>query len=506
MLKKTFFILILLNSACFVSEQKTTETTPTPQSEQNVSVPQSNINLQKPLEISKLPEDVAVGQKVSQLIDSSEFANARWGIIAVSLKDGRIAVARDAQKLFNPASIQKMITSIVAFDKLGADFRWKTSVVAQNQIDSDGTLNGDLILYGQGSPDFDTEGLKNLLNQLESKGLKRVKGNIIGDESYFKGDTIGDGWTWNEIQWYYGAEASALTFNENQITLNLNGNKPTTSTKFVQLSGETKPVQDTEAVGVKRGLSDNNIYVWGNGNLLDARVSVYNPSLWAATALKEALEGRNIKIEGEAQSVDWKNTDKIDAEKASELAKVESQTLAEIIRKMNKDSVNLYAELILRTLGKKFGETAPNDNPKVQKLRGDDSAGASFIAKWLKDNNISSDEITIHDGSGLSRLDFVTPETFGKSLVFANQAKFADNFKNSLPIAGTDGTLRGRLQNLRGKVLAKTGSVTYVNSLSGFVNASNGETYAFAIVVNNETRKNDCTPIIDSIVSAIAKN
>ncbi|MCU0237984.1 MAG: D-alanyl-D-alanine carboxypeptidase/D-alanyl-D-alanine-endopeptidase [Pyrinomonadaceae bacterium] len=506
MLKKLFLIIILLNSACFLSEQKPTQTTPTPQPspiEQNFSVPQSNINLQKPLEVSKLPEDVAVSQKISQIIDSSEFANARWGIIAISLKDGRIAVARDAQKLFSPASIQKLLTSIVALDKLGADFRWKTSVISSNQIESDGTLNGDLVLYGQGSPDYDTEGLKNLLNQLEAKGLKRVKGNIIGDESFFKGDTLGDGWTWSEIQWYYGAEASALTFNENQITLNLNNNKPTTSTKFVQLSGETKPVQDIEAVGVKRGLSDNNIYVWGNGNSLDSRLSVYNPSLWAATALKEALESRGIKIEGEAKSVDWKSSEKTDVNNANELAKVDSKTLGEIIRKMNKDSVNLYAELILRTLGKKFGETAPNDNPKVQKLRGDDSAGASVIAKWLKDNNISSDEIAVHDGSGLSRLDFVSPEVFGKALVFANQAKFAENFKDSLPISGTDGTLRGRLQNLRGKVLAKTGSIMYVNSLAGFVNSSNGETYAFAIVANNETRKNDCSPIIDAIVTTL---
>lgn len=488
-----------------MSEQKPTETTPNPQPEQNVSVPNSNINLQKPLEISKLPEDMAMSDKISQVIDSSEFANARWGIIVISLKDGRIVVARDAQKLFNPASIQKTITSIVALDKLGADFRWKTSVISSNQIESDGTLNGDLILYGQGSPDYNTEGLKNLLNQLEAKGLKRVKGNIVGDESYFKGDSLGDGWAWGEIQWYYGAEASALSFNENQITLNLNGNKPSTSTKFVQLSGETKPVQDIEVVGVKRGLGDNNIYIWGYGNSLDAKVSVYNPSLWAATALKEALESRGIKIEGEAKSVDWKSAEKIDAEKANELAKVESQTLGEIVHKMNKDSVNLYAELILRTLGKKFGETAPNDNPKIQKLRGDDSAGASVIAKWLKDNNISSDEVSIHDSSGLSRLDFVTPETFGKAIVFANQAKFSDVFKNSLPISGTDGTLRGRLPNLRGKVFAKTGTITYVNSLAGFVNASNGETYAFTIIVNNETRKNDCTPIMDSIVANLAR-
>ncbi len=177
--------------------------------------------------------------------------------------------------------------------------------------------------------------------------------------------------------------------------------------------------------------------------------------------------------------------------------------LSEIIRKMNKDSVNLYAELILRTLGKKFGETAPDENPKVQKTRGDDSAGASVIKKWLIDNKIAADEVKIHDGSGLSRLDFVTPEAMGRALIFATQSKFAEEFKNSLPISGTDGTMRGRLANLQGRVLAKTGSITYVNSLAGFAKSSNDETFAFVIFTNNETRKNESSPIIDSVVTAL---
>jgi serine-type D-Ala-D-Ala carboxypeptidase/endopeptidase (penicillin-binding protein 4) len=496
---KILSVLIFVNSACF-QEQPNKSQASEVQPTETVSVPISNVKLADKLVASKLPEDLAIQNKISQTIDSSEFRNARWGIIAISLKDGRIVAANDAQKLFNPASIQKMLTSMVALDKIGAEFRWKTQILAE-QNSENGTLNGDLILYGQGSPDFDDEALQNLVNQLQTKGLQRITGKIIGDESYFKGDKIGDGWTWNELQWYYGAEASALTFNENQANLSLQNGKPKISDDFVTAKGEAKPVQDIEAVGVKRELGENEVYVWGNANSIDARISVSHSALWAAKKLKEKLEKAGIAVEGEAVKSDWK--DNINREKFNELAKVESKTLAEIVKKMNKDSVNLYAELILRTLGKKFGNEAPNENPKIQNLRGDDSAGASVIAKWLKDNKLADDETKIHDGSGLSRLDFVSPETFGRALVFANQAKFAETFKNSLPIAGVDGTLRGRLKGE--KVVAKTGSMTYINSIAGYANSSKGESYAFAVILNNETRKAESTAVIDSVIQNLLR-
>lgn len=488
------FLFSCINSNQSNQNSQTSETT--------VEVSNSAINLAKPLEISKRPEDVQLSKKIDEIIEKSEFANARWGVFVVSLKDGRVIVAKDAQKLFNPASVQKILTSVVALDKLGADFRWQTRVFAQNQIEN-GVLNGDLILYGQGAPDLSDEGIENLANQLKAKGLQKIKGNIVGDESYFKGDNLGDGWTWNEVQWYYGAEASALSVNRNEATVNLQNGKPTASTSFLQVSGEVKPVRDIESVGVKRDLGANKIYIWGEGNTLDVRVAVNNPALWSATILKEALQKKGITIEGEARSADWKAENKFIPENAKELASVESQTLGEIVRRMNKDSVNLYAELILRTLGKKFGETAPNENAKLQKTRGDDSAGTSVIKKWLTEKGVSFQETeAIKDGSGLSRLNFVTPETLGRALIAGNQIKAAEIFRNSLPIAGTDGTLRGRLGNFAGRISAKTGSITYVNSLAGYVKKSD-EPLVFVILCNNETRKADSSVLIDAIAASL---
>ena len=499
------FLLFLVSGFIFYGcSSKQSTDTESPQTENilpdlensEVAITSPNINLANPLVISEKPEDVAMCAKINETIEKSQFSNARWGVFAVSLKDGRVVCSRDGRKLFNPASVQKTLTAIVALDKLGADFRWKTSVFADGQIETDGTLNGNLILYGQGAPDFDSAALDNLISQLQAKGLKKVKGNVIGDESFFRGDTIGDGWTWNELQWYYGAEASALSFNDNQAFINVENGTPRTSTDYISVK-MGKPAEDaniktatnTEASGIKRGLSDNEFYVWGNAKNFGARVAVHDPAKMATKSFKEILEKKGISVEGKIESRDWKSDDKTDTANLTELAAIESKTLAEIVKKMNKHSVNLYAELILRMLGKKFGDQVPGEIQRPQNVRGDDTAGALLVKQWLTEHNVATEEVQIYDGSGLSRLDFVTPESFGRAFIYAAQSPFGNVFADSLPIAATDGTLGGRFGKAKGKIIAKTGSITYVNSLAGYAAGKTGETFAFVIIVNNETRK-----------------
>jgi D-alanyl-D-alanine carboxypeptidase/D-alanyl-D-alanine-endopeptidase (penicillin-binding protein 4) len=472
-----------------------------------LQIPASSINLKQPLEVSQKPEDAALAAKINEVIEKSEFRDARWGVFVVSLKDGRVLAARDAQKLFTPASVQKIITSVVALDRLGADFRWRTRVFAREPLEN-GTLNGDLILYGEGAPDLSDDGIVNLVGQLKAKGLQRIKGGIIGDESYFTGDKIGDGWAWNELQWYYGAEASALSINRNLVNVSLEDGKPRIepATADVEFSGAVAALQNgaPESIGLQRGLGSNKIHVWGEGRNLDVRVAVENPALWSAKIFKEALAKNGIAVEGAVKSADWKAENKFDPAGASELASVESRTLGEIVRRMNKDSVNLYAELILRTLGVKFGPEAPGENPNARKTRGDDAAGAAVIKKWLAENGASFQETeAIKDGSGLSRLNFVTPETVGRALVAGNQIKAADVFRGSLPVAGADGTLRGRLGKVGGRISAKTGSIMFVNTLAGYAKRAD-ETLAFVILCNNETRKADSSVLIDAIASLLA--
>lgn len=501
----TFFIFVGCRSNQPEVNQNTQIVSDEPTETFDVSAP--NINLSNPLVISQKPEDVALCAKLNETVEKSPSANARWGVIAVSMKDGRVLCSRDGRKLFNPASIQKTLTAIVALDRLGADFRWKTSIYAENQIGSDGTLNGDLIVYGEGAPDFNAESLENLAVRLQEKGLKRVTGNIVGDDSYFRGDTIGDGWTWNELQWYYGAEASALSINENQAFVNVENGEGRANTNYLNVTvGNPTPINNAnrdanyEAGGIKRGLDNNDFYVWGNTKAFGARVAVHNPSGLVAKTLKESLEKKGISIEGETKTRSWKSSDALDVSKAQELASIQSQTLGEAVRRMNKHSVNIIAELLLRTIGKRFGAEVPNSIQLPQNVRGDDIAGAALVKKWLLEHRIAADEVQISDGSGLSRLDFVTPEVFARAFIFAAQSKFAKEFTDSLPVGGTDGTLGGRFGKVKGRVLAKTGTISFVNSLAGYAQRKDGEIITFAVMVNNETRKKGSVGIIDTLV------
>jgi serine-type D-Ala-D-Ala carboxypeptidase/endopeptidase (penicillin-binding protein 4) len=468
-----------------------------------------------------------LAQQINSAIDSSEFAYARWGICVISLANGAVVYQRDADKLFTPASNMKIYTTGVALDLLGGDYRWRTSVYANAEPDAGGQIHGDLILYGRGAPDLvanssdTTKGsLNGLADQLYQKGIRRIEGNVIGDDSYFRGDPFGDGWQWTDLQWYFGAEASALSINGNEVDVNIVPAEKGSETPTVRVSNaqanfvvqNRMALADKEGrptVGLHRGLSDNNLEVWGEfapaSKGFGARLSVHNPALWAARLFIEALKARGITVGGEAQSRNARapQTVRFDPSKALELAFLTSQPLSEIVKKTNKESVNLNAELILRTLGRERGEMAAGPEPSGRE-RGDDETGLAVLRVWLSRAAVPSAHIALHDGSGLSRLDLVTPETSARLLVAMSKTASAGTFKESLPIAGRDGTLAGRLRNLSDRVWAKTGSLTYDNSLSGYMVTAKGEPLAFSIMCNDQTGRDTSARLIDQILVLIA--
>lgn len=474
--------------------------------------------------VSKQPRDTALAGEIDRTIDESELAQARWGVFVMSLNDGRIIYSRNGDKLFTPASNMKIYTTAAALDLLGADYRWRTSVYADTQPDSSGIISGDLTLYGRGSPDLvshrksDAPSLVDLADQLYQRGVRQVRGNIVGDESYFRGELYGVGWQWNDLQWYFGAEPSALSINANAIELAIApaskiGDAATLKlrpdTGYVDLQNETTTGERgaTTTIGINRGLSDNHVRVWGEFPLgsrgFTAYLSVHNPALWAATLLKEALVGRGIQVDGEPRSRDFRvpESARFDPQKAIEIARSDSATLGEIVRKTNKESNNLYAELILRTLGKERGEIARDPDPR--KKRGDDESGADVVRVWLSGNGIVVDSMAIRDGSGLSRLDLVTPEATVRLLVAIAKSRSSTVFRDSLPIAGRDGTLGSRLPSEAGQVFAKTGSLTYDHSLSGYAVTRTGEVLVFSMLCNDATTRSNPTRVIDAIAGLL---
>lgn len=478
-------------------------------------------------EPNKSVADATLAAELDRLLNASDAQQARFGVFVASLGDGRVIYAHDGNKLFTPASNMKVYTTAVALDLLGANYRWRTSVYASKPPDTNGVIDGDLTLYGRGAPDLiskpkaDAPSLAKFAEQLYQSGVREIRGDVVGDESYFRGDLFGLGWQWNDLQWYFGAEPSALSVNENSVEVTMApANKKGSSANVIVTPNENyvhltnnAATADSDAptsIGVIRDLSSNDVRVWGDfpvsGRAFSAFLSVHNPALWAATLFKRALVARGIRVNGDVHSRDFRvaANNKFDPQKSFELAFQDSEPLGEIIRKTNKESNNLFAELILRTIGKERGSLAPDPDPRKNQTRGDDQAGAAVVKAWLKQKGVASEGIEIRDGSGLSRLDLITPEVTARLFVAMARSDGAATFHDSLPIAGKDGTLGSRLKKYEGRIFAKTGTLTYIHSLSGYATSPRGEVLAFSILCNDATADRKALATIDEVAGAIA--
>jgi len=484
------------------------------------------------------PEQAAVSTKSSSA-ESNDLASridsainesdgvARWGISVISMADGSKVYERNGDRLFTPASNMKIFTTGVALDLLGVDYRWRTSVYANSKPDASGRVNGDLILYGRGAPDLvasskdeNRGSLAKLADDLYARGVRSVSGNVIGDESYFRGDPLGDGWQWTDLQWYFGAEASALSINGNEVDINFvpasKAGESTVRTSdtegYVTVQNRMLAATDSSArstIGVHRGLSDNNIEVWGEfapgSKGFGARLSVHKPALWAAKLFGRALKTRGIQVHGQTLSRDSRvpQSQRFDPSHSVELVFIQSEPMSEIAKKTNKESNNLFAELILRTLGRERGEMSVSPQG-MGRERGDDESGLAVVRLWLERAGISTTHLALHDGSGLSRLNLVTPETSAHFLLSLSKTNVGPVFRESLPVAGHDGTLAGRLRTVTNSVSAKTGSLTYDNSLSGYLTTSKGQLFAFSVMCNDQTGSLNSIRVIDQIITLLA--
>ena len=215
---------------------------------------------------------------------------------------------------------------------------------------------------------------------------------------------------------------------------------------------------------------------------------------------------RGIRVDGEARTRDFRVAaqDKFDPQKALELTYEDSEPLGTIVHRTNKESNNLFAELILRTIGKERAASAPDPDPRKNRERGDDEAGTAVVRSWLESRGINTRALAIRDGSGLSHLDLVTPETTARLLAAIANTNSASAFRDSLPIAGRDGTLSSRLNKVSGRIFAKTGTLTYTHSLSGYATTPNNETLVFSIMCNDTNADRSALRTIDQIATTLA--
>jgi len=428
-----------------------------------------------------------------------------FAVKIVSLDTNQIIYEQNANKFVRPASNMKLYTVATAFDRLTPDYHFVTSVYAKERPE-DGKIKGDLIVYGRGDPSIAArfnngdyfKGINDLADRIVAAGVKRVKGDLVGDESYFNGAPIGSGWEWEDLTWSYGAELSALTINDNAIDLTvkpgmsvgfpvvITSGPPATSFMTIANHATTAARGSRSDLHIYRGLGANTLEISGSLPLGDTGfiggVAVPDPALAFVSMLRDALVKRGVKIDGRLRTVDARSGGSIVPSSPAgpapiEIASLQSPPFSIIAAHTLKPSQNQYTELILRTLGK-IQPPNPND---ATRARDNEDAGLEVVTSFLRQAGVGESEIALNDGSGLSRNDLISANTTVQLLTFMTKHRYFAQFRDALPIAGVDGTLRTRMRGTpaEGNVRAKTGSLSSVASLSGYVTTAAGEHLVF---------------------------
>lgn len=454
--------------------------------------------------------------RIEQIVRQPALEPGFFAVKIVSLDSGQIIFEQDANKFVRPASNMKLYTVATAFDRLTPDFHFVTSVYAKEKPE-DGKVKGDLIVYGRGDPSIAArfndgdyfKGINDLADRIVAAGVKRVKGDLVGDESYFNGTPLGSGWEWEDLTWSYGAPVSALNINDNALDLNVKpGDRvgaPVTFTtgppaaSFVAiLNHATTSARGSRSnLRIYRGLGANTIELSGTIPLGDAGwvggVAIQDPALAFVTMLRDALVKRGVKIEGRVRTVNWRTSGSVVpvanagegpvAPAPIEIASLQSPPFSVVAAHTLKPSQNQYTELILRTLGR----TQPPPVSESGRSREDEDAGLEIVRNFLRQAGIGDNDVALNDGSGLSRNDLISANTTVQLLTFMTRHKYFEQFRDALPIAGVDGTLRTRMRGTpaEGNVRAKTGSLSSVASLSGYVTTAAGEHLVFSMMLNN---------------------
>jgi serine-type D-Ala-D-Ala carboxypeptidase/endopeptidase (penicillin-binding protein 4) len=467
-------------------------------------------------------------ENIQKLIDSSAAARtASWGIQVVDLASGKTLYQLNPDHYFMPASNTKLFTTALALNRLGADFTFQTRVLADAAPDAEGRIAGALRLIGGGDPNLSARtipyrvgpttgnplaAIEELADQIAVRGVKRVDGGIVGDDTWYVWEPYAIGWSVDDPESDDGAPVSGLTLNDNVQTLNI---RPGAAVGDVAALTLTPPIEfyridnrvRTVAAGgerrfhFKRLPGSRHAQLWGtiplrNGGT-EILIGIEDPAEYAALALQNALESRGITVAGEVTGRhQYPDEAAAEAPAGVELARRVSAPLIEDLRVTDKVSQNLHAELALRAVG------------KAKHNEGSFGGGMDEMKAFLAEAGIDAASWSFTDGSGLSRRGLVTPAAIVKLLRFMYDSPQRQQWISLLPVAAQDGSLRLRFGGTAaaGRVYAKTGSLAHVSALSGYAERADGTWVAFSIVVNNfNDRATEVRAVMDQICALVVE-
>jgi len=447
--------------------------------------------------------------RVDTLLGAEPASKGEWGLLIADAETGETLYEQNAAKYFVPASNMKLFTTALALDKLGPEFRFHTTLESTGVVTPEGELSADLVLVGRGDPNLSNRKfpfnlkeefdgppesvLAELADALVAKGIKKMSGDVVADDSYFPRERYPNGWEIDDMVWEYGAAISALVVNDNTATVTLTpGQAAGDAVQAVVAPRSLDFVVDnqvtTSAANVKADLTLTRApgahLVVVRGTLPEKSaprklvLAIEQPALHAAKLLTALLEQRGVEVNGGVRA--RHESIMVEGVTPTVLAEHVSIPLGDSVKLVNKISQNLHTEVLLRTAMRQAGTWNSFDDI------------AKFAADFYAKVGIAPQDVIQTDGSGLSRHDMVTPRAMLTLLRYAQTRPWFESFFASLPVAGVDGTLEERMKNTpaAGRVHAKTGSVEHVRALSGFADTAGGRRLAFSFMTNNEYGKN----------------
>ena len=435
------------------------------------------------------------------------IARALVGIRVESLQTGVVLYERNSGKLVMPASNMKIVTMAAAADRLGWDFRYETRLEHTGRV-VDGTLAGDLIVTGSGDPSIMAQdaGPAALFGEwaaaLAAAGIRRIDGRLVGVDNAFDDNGVGAGWEFDDLTLGYAAPSGALSYNENVVRIVITAGKnageaarvetvPPANLFEITNQVVTTAAGSTPRIELARLPFSARLTVRGTiasgGNPITRTMAVDNPTRFFVEGLAAAFASRGITIRGGAWDID-DVAEPPGPEGRTLLARRESLPLSFLAGHFMKDSQNFYGETLLKTLGRAAGGV------------GSTASGRQAVLDTLTKWSVPTDAVVIRDGSGLSRQNYVTADAIVIILKHVwNDERLRGRFLSVLPVAGQDGTLESRMRGtiLNGRVQAKTGTISNVRSLSGFVDTKSGEKLVFSMIANHFTASSSA---IDGVV------
>ena len=440
----------------------------------------------------------SLSDRINEIIKTPASDRAFWGIQVTDLHSGHTLYEQHQDKLFIPASNGKLFSTALALSYLGLEYVHITIVGSEASIGKDGILNGDLVLLGGGDPNFSSRlipynpkrefaddrltPLRELAHQVSLAGVEKITGNVIGDDSRYVWQRRPPGWSVDDSMWGYGTPVSALSFNDSTIDVQVLPGHAARAYARVTVRPDvgyfklSNILRTATTRMVPRGLNldrppgARELTLWGEISIHSRgrklSVAVDDPALFAAQAFRQALNEAGLEVEGKAISRHAFGHQFSSLKRSSvplrknyptELAAINSSSLAEAIKIVNKTSQNLHAEMLLREVGWR------------RRGIGSYQAGLEALREFLsKKVGLKKEEFTFVDASGLSRGNLVSPAAAVKLLTYMWKSPDREAFLSSLPVSGEDGTLDWRFSrtSARGKIRAKTGTLAHVTAIA----------------------------------------